>query len=176
MAANYTAIENALHEWATRSTGLAPARVVWEAQGGPRPAHPFASLRLDTASSPGSEQRTRDADAPVPGAEIVLEAIEQAEATVTLQVFTETTTAGGGSAFALATRARNALGLDSYVENLDAAGVAVISRGSVQNLTGVLETKFEGRASLDVRVRFVDGAEDLTTWIETVETETTFTA
>lgn len=174
-AANFEAIENALQAWVTGATGIPGDRVVWAEQNGPRPARPFATLRLGNVISPGltDEERCTVVEGGAPGADLRIETVAQQEIVITVETFTAATT-GNGSALALLTRAKNALSKNSQIEAFDAAGIAVVDRGTVQNLTALLDTEFEGRASLDVRIRFVDGAEDLTTWIATAEVRSTF--
>lgn len=56
---------------------------------------------------------------------------------------------------------------------LQAAGLAIFEKGIVQNLTGMLETKFEERASFDLTLGFAETVKDDLGIIETAElTET----
>jgi hypothetical protein len=166
---NDTAVENALQALVARATGIPGARVVWEDQKADRPTKPFCTLELDGDTSPSTsdEQVTSDAPVPAPGADLVLATRVHAEFTLTVRAFTDSIT-GSGSARVLLRKVRNAFGLDAEIEALDLAGVAVVDRGSVQQVTAVLETKAESRAQVDVRFRVADGAEQITTWIETV--------
>lgn len=170
-AADWTAIENALAALVKRASGY-PV-VIWADQNAERPAKPYCSLRLDNDGSAAGldELRVRDADAPAPGADLVLETVKHDEFLFTVNVYGAAVT-GPLSARVVATKVKNALSLESNIEALDAANIAVIDQGTVQNLTALLEVEFEPRAVLAIRLRVADGAEELNTWIETVETTT----
>lgn len=165
--ANWTAIEDALHAWVVAGSKLAPQRVIWDRQNGTRPKRPFVTLHRDGGTTAGllDEQRVRDADAPAPGAEITLETVAHSEFTLTVTAFTEDAT-GPDSALVLANRVRNSLSTESTLFALDEAGVAVIDRAPVLNLSDLLEVEIEGRAALDVRFRVGDGTEESATFIE----------
>jgi hypothetical protein len=177
MPADWSAIENALHALAVRRLGFANDHVIWDQQNGARPTVPFASMRIDndtTQAGLDEVRPPRDATSPAPGADIVVETVKHTEFTCTVQVFGVAAT-GSSSPRALLIGLRNSLSLDSEIETLDAANLAVIEQGTVQNLTALLENDFEPRAVLAIRLRTADGAEDLTTWIETVEHVTELT-
>lgn len=108
---------------------------------------------------------TRDV---VIGTEILDRHAVPAETTLRVQIFTSAVK-GSGSAHALLVKVRNALDLEGVKLDLVTVGAVVVESGTVQNLTGLVETKIEGRASLDVRIRFTDGADESATWIESAE-------
>lgn len=166
--ANWEAVEDALQAIVVRLTGLPGERVIWETQGGPRPEGAFVSLRLDGTDSPGweGERRQRDAEDPQPGADLVLEVAKQAESTLTLVAYSGRDVIGDASASVMLRRVRNGLDLASVTEELDEAGVSIFAVGTVQTIPSFLNTGFEGRATLDARLRVTDGAEELDTWIE----------
>lgn len=174
-AADWVAVEDALHAEVVRLSGYAGDRVIWDNQGAPRPELPFITLRLDGFDDPGwaGELTVTDATDPEPGADILLGRRVHLEGTLTITAFADPRT-GAGSARAVLTRIRAGLNLDSTTENLDTSGVSIFGLGVVQDATVLVETEYESRAIMNARLRVSDGAEDLTTWIESVETTPTF--
>ncbi len=171
MAADWQAVENTLQAWAVRASGLPDPKVVWDGQSGARPKAPFVTLHRTGAHdlAPLPEIVVSDNPDATPGAEILIDTIAQAEFLLTVQVFT-VPTVGPQAAQAIAQSMRNRLGAESEFAYFDGAGLAIVETGTVQNLTGVLDTEFEGRASFEVRLRIADGFEESATYIETVET------
>lgn len=167
-AANWTAIEQELQACVRRASGL--ERVVWTDQDGTRPQLPYATIRVDPPDATGARDEVRVSLTPgqPAGAELTFETCSQAEFDLRVQVFTKTTR-GDDSACRIATRLRNSLSKQSELAILSAAGVAVVDRGPVQNLTALLETRSEGRAALDVRLRTADGTTETETYIEHVK-------
>jgi hypothetical protein len=178
--ANWTAIEDALIAWVKGATGLPDGSVIWDDQRGERPAAPFATLHLDGDVTPGvfdeaSHRVNPDAPPTSPGVpgegdELIFETVAQGEFTCTVHVFAAATN-GASSARVLTNRVRNALSIEPQVEAFDVLGIAIIDRGTVRNLTALLDTEFESRASVDVRFRVADGTTATGTFIEAVETE-----
>lgn len=103
------------------------------------------------------------------GTELLIENLEPTDFSLQVEVFT-TATRGDGAAVALAMALRNAFARGAFRERLEAVGVAVVERGPVQNLTGVVYSEFEGRALFEVRLRAVFGSSDTATYIEKVIT------
>lgn len=179
-SADWDAIESALQGWVMAATGFGGASVIWDDQTAPRPALPYATLHLDGGVTPGlfdegTWRANPDAALTTPGVagdgnELIFETVNQSEFTVTVGVYTEPVT-GPTSARSIAVKIRNALSLDSRVSALDAAGVVIVDRGTVQVLNTLRDTVFEGHAVFNVRLRIVDGTTETGTFIETVETE-----
>lgn len=182
MPANWTAIEDALQAQVARAVGFAGAKVIWEDQKLPRPARPFLTLAISedlTEESPERYQRNNPAGVAgtltptvTIGTELLVGTTGNVEFTLRVQAFTAEVI-GNSSARAQLVKVRNAFAADSYCDALASSGIAVISRSTVQKLTEVLETKFEGRAALDIRCRVEDGHEETQTFIETVQITTT---
>lgn len=173
MAADWQAIENALQAWGVRASGLDPTLVRWADQDGSRPQPPFVELRLDHegGGSPVPEQQVIDNPEPVAGQEILINTITHEDLTLTVHVYTAVTV-GVNSARALASRMKAQIASETEIGNFDDAGIAIVETGPVQNLTAVLETKSEGRAVFDVRLRVADGFTEATTYVETVDIPT----
>lgn len=167
MSADWIEIKTALHDFAARATGI--ATVIWARQNGPRPPLPFVELSVsaDTSTGLADEERQRENETPTPGAELILETGGNDEFTITIEVFVDPDT---DDAPARMRRVRRALSKDSEVNSFDAVGLAVIDSGAIQDVSAMLDTEQEGRATFDVRFRYADSSEEPTTFIETVET------
>lgn len=165
MPASWSAVEQLLQAWVASASGI-PA--IWSHQSVARPELPFATLKHDGGSSKGIPERDLSYDSQAPaGQEITISTREHTEFAVSVQVFTADVV-GDNAAPAILNRVRNALGLEGQVNAFAVQSLAMVDRGTVQNLTDLLETRFEGRASLDVRFRVSDGAADKTGYIATV--------
>lgn len=173
MAADWQAIEDALQAWAVRASGLPAASVRWADQDATRPQPPFVELRLDHegGGAPVPEQQTIDNPTPSAGQEILINTITHEDLTLTVHAFTAPTV-GANSARALASRMKAQIASETEIGIFDDAGIAIVETGPVQNLTAVLETKSEGRAVFDVRLRVADGFTEATTYVETVDIPT----
>lgn len=170
MAANWTAIEDALRAWAKAGTALTDAKVIWSEQTGARPAAPFVTLRIGDViplSSVDEVEELTDLDAD-PGEEVELRAGGFREFTLSLQAFAATVT-GANTAREYLTKAQTALALPSVRAALFAAGIAPFDTGTVQTVNAVVGTKFEARAVLEVRFYVHDTVSEYTGFIEEVE-------
>ena len=167
--------ENVLHDWLAAKTGL---KVILGDQGGPRPGGAgYATLKVTEGQTLGQPAEVRRGDNPAPsgngGDEVEFDAILRGEVLAQVQVFTTATT-GNSSARALLSAARAALELPSQRAAFRAAGLALIDRGTIQDVTALLETRFEGRAALQVRFHAVQKVSEFTGYIATVNVEPTF--
>ena len=102
------------------------------------------------------------------GTELLIDYSAPSEFHLRIQAFTSGVK-GSSSAPALLSAVHNGFDVESVRDTLRAAGLVVIERGIVQNLSALVEVKTEGRASLDIRFRFADGAQEITTFIESVK-------
>lgn len=163
---DFVAIETALRTWLGAATG---AVVIFADQDGPQPPLPYLTLGLPGLRREGGADELRDETelkAPA-GQEVVLSTYGPRELTAHCQAFTAPTT-GVGTARELLQQAQSALGRPDVLEQLAQVGLAVIDEGAVTVLNLVLETRFQGRAALDVRLRVTDGSASRTGYIETV--------
>ncbi len=178
-AADWTAIENALYTWVQTASGLAAAQVIWAAQGDDlnRPAGQFVTLKMGNDRPLGAApalSHTYDAGA-ANGQQIILKVDEVRELVVSVQVYGGPATTGT-SARAIATKIQNALGLPTRRAALATAGLSPFDRGQILNVPEVLDADFEARAVFDVRFYVGDGAEERTTYVQSVEIEDTGTS
>jgi hypothetical protein len=182
MPISWSAVEKALVVWVRDSLSLLDALaaptgfplpgnipVIWADQNGQRPGQPFVTLRRDAgqALNPNEDELVVSMNpSPTTADEIQMDTRVVTEFTVSVQVFTKDTR-GDFSANALASVIRNRLSMQSQLDAFRPLGLAVVARGSVQNLTDLLETGFEGRAVMDVRFRVTDGTTEFVGYIGT---------
>lgn len=174
MARDWGAVQDAIRAWVKTASGLADGAVIWSHQDGPRPSRPFMTVRLTAITATGDDwvESLYDGDRPA-GQEIEKRVTGTREITVSVQAYTGSST-GSSTATALLTKVQIALALPSIRAALNDAGIGVLSRGSVTDLSAVLEDKFEGRAALEARFTTTDDISEYIGYIETVEvTETT---
>lgn len=177
---DFQALENVIAQVVASAAGLPTGKVIWEGQTCPRPALPYASLWRDAEeclsftteqwqeANPSGVVGDPDATPPTIGTELLLNHRVPAEFQLRVQVFTSAVR-GNSAAHALLGNVHNAFHLESVKAKFEAVGAVVVDPGTIQNLTGLVETKIEGRASLDVRIRFVESFGETATYIESVE-------
>lgn len=163
---DFEIIETALVTWLSTATG---ATAILYGQKGTQPPLPYATIRVTgprTAanSSSISHPAVQTFDPSRVGEEIERRFHAQLELTVSVQAFTEPT-AGGSSAKALLQLAKRSLALDATLQDLRAAGLALIEVGDTQDLTGLLDTGFQGRAVMDLRLLVADEVAERTGFI-----------
>ncbi len=161
---DWPAIEDALHDWLKAATGVT---CIWAEQSGPQPRPPYCTLRIDGPRRLGGADELRQEAA---GEDVRQLVVGQRELTVQCQAFTAGTN-GLATARELLTKAQVRLSLPSVRDQLSEVGLTVIDEGNVQNVSTVLETKWQGRAALDVRFGCADSAHERAGSIETVEFE-----
>lgn len=172
---NVTAIQDALHAWLSTATGLA---CLWEKQNGltQRPTS-YVSMDLTTLSGVGGHVHGHDFDASRPaGQEVELRAEQSKQWVLRVQAFLELQPGQtGDGAVSLLASAVTRLRLASTRDTLAAAGVAVVDVGGVTNLTGLAGVRWQGRATVDVRLSVVESVSERVGYIETAEVTTVLT-
>lgn len=167
MPLDFASIEDALYTWAFAQLGMP---VFWSNQKFPQPARPYATLKLTgprVLSGSDAAETTTDLGRPA-GEEVETKYSGPRELTCSVQVYA-VPTSGASSARALLARAQASLSRDSVAAALRAAGLAIVDQGGIADLTALLETNWESRAAMDVRLGCTDSATDRTGYIETVE-------
>jgi hypothetical protein len=171
------ALENSIQAIVVAASGYSGALVIWEGQNNPAPGVPYLSLFSEDLPRIGSPEETvTDNPAPVSGQEILLKSAGLAEVEIRVRAFTPgvVSTAAAKSARAVLLGMRQALEAESMTAAIEAAGLTLVSLGSVLNLPRVLETQYQGRATLTLRFRYADQFEEATTFIETAESTGTY--
>lgn len=178
--AAWASIEDAIHDEVATALGLAGGLVVWEYQSGDRPlkstgAPVFATLKLDNIAGDWHPDAITTvipmASAPV---DLSLDQSAHTEFEVTVQIFSTYAT-GINSARSKAEKVSKFFDRESTVIRLEDAGISVLDRATVQAIPAILETKYESRALLVMRLAVRSGDEEITTYIETVDSTVTFT-
>jgi hypothetical protein len=158
-------IRSALRAWVLQVTALSDGKVIWARQNAPRPKPPYVLLNDRVALARvglGDEERLTN----TPG-EILH--VGQRRMTLSVNVY-------GLDAHSLAEQIQEGLELYSVRELLTDAGLAVIDRGQVLDLSGLLEANFEERSQLDVIFGLTSTQSENVGWIESVETTGTYNA
>lgn len=155
----------AIRAWLMSGATLPDERVIFaEPQpNAPRPKPPFATMRqLGTLTRLGAydEERLTTTAGQV-------KRIGQRRLTVDVNIH-------GTGAITRAQAAQDATERYDVREALDAAGLTVIDRGQLTNLTGILSTQFEERAQFEVIFGLAVETTETPGWIETVEYDATY--
>lgn len=130
--------------------------VIIEDQNAPRPDYPYASFRISNINKIGFDEiRSIDSDTDV------LNIGGQRRATVEINYF-------GQDSLSNLTKAYNSLEKQSLIDTFYVAGIAYLEKNDVQNLTDMLETKYEDRSYFDFYIGFADNIEDNVSIIESV--------
>lgn len=171
MPLDFAAIENAIHAWAVQASGLGAAKVIWANQHLGQRARPFVTLRLLGIERIGHDALVQSYDgAAAPGQEVTLAVDGRRTLVVGVQAFS-TSVVGAGTAREIASRIQTALSLPGTQAGLRAAGLAVLNEGRITDIPELVETRWESRASFDVRFHCTDSATEKTGFIATTEIE-----
>lgn len=179
MAADWTAIENALQAWVKTAVGFDNAHTYWLDSNAGRPTSgSFATLEITERVPLGATPQrvhTEHPDNPQ-GEEIEVAAEQVLDCGFRVQIYAPPirgtkpgTPRGATNAAALAERVRLAGGLPSVMDALETAGLSVYDMGQVRYVPALIGTDFEGRAILDCRFYAADSVSEFTGYIDTVE-------
>lgn len=171
------ALENSIQSIIAQASGYAGALVIWEGQNNPAPGVPFLSLFSEDLPLIGHpEQSVTNNPTPTAGQEILLKSKGLAEVEIHVRAFSPSvvSSASAPSARAVLLNLRQTLEAESMQANIEAAGLTLASVGTVRNLPKVLETQYQGRATLTLKFRYADEFEEATTYIETAESSGTY--
>lgn len=167
MAVDWVSVQNALQTWVASTSGL---QAIWDDQAAAQPPLPYAMLSLGPPLPlPGlSPVTTVYNSGGAPGAEIVTTVTEIKRVTATVEVFSKIVT-GSGKAMEYLSTAMTSLFLPGQLDKLYAAGISVIDRGPVHDLSKLVANRFQSRASCAVRLYVVDQVSQTDTYISTAE-------
>lgn len=164
----------------TNILGWSAGKVVWENQSQNRPALSYLSLwagglkRLSPVTSswigpnPDGYSGNPEANPPLVGTEIREEHLVPSEFTLRVQAHSASVM-GSQSADKLLRKVVNALDLSNTRYLLQQLGVVLVETGPVMSIPAMVETRFEGHAALDIRLRIVDGGSGVGTYISSAE-------
>jgi hypothetical protein len=151
-------------------------RVHWAHQTRERPPRPFIELAIVDSTAIGPEDVTLDNPTPSPGAELIYATVDHVDYTLQARVYSAAVV-GSTSAFSIANALQGQLTLTSMFEALGATGIALTTRGQVQQVNAPWETEYEGVAVLNFGTRVkrinIGPAPETGTYIQTAEIEGT---
>lgn len=159
-----SAIEVAVRAWLVTELAI---EVIMARQATPRPASPYATILIPMPRTVGGYDDAGTLTDPGAPAWASRAMRGDRELTASIQFF-------GAGAFDLARQASNALNKAAIRGALEVAGIAPKDNGEATDLTELLETEFEERASLEVEFVFADEYTDTVPLIEHVTGTGTF--
>jgi len=165
---SFQTVERAIQQQATTATGLT---CIWENQSRTRPARPFVSMNIVNMESVSTIGDTLDNPTPSAGAEILVRTTDHLEFTVQFNVYTADIV-GVNAARYRAHKLATHFDKETTIDALDLTSpetIAVVGRSPVVDSTTVLETEYEGRASVTITFRTAVTFDDAVTYIETAE-------
>lgn len=169
---NHNALYAAFQTVVAEASGLPGTRVIWGSTSGDRPPDQnYITLKVLMVEP--LHQLTEDfiGDNPTPtaGNEVVVSTEEHFEMIIEVQAFAVTRAGEYPAAPHMLEVVRNYLGRTATLDDLRAVSATIVNRGTVRHLPTVLNTMFESRAVLEVRLRGRSGHSETTTYIETVD-------
>lgn len=170
----FTELEAALFAFAKAASGLADAAIIFDSQDGISPqTAPYMTIRMGDLVKVGMDATRYDYSAARPaGQEIHRASTGLRELAVTFAFFTPDVV-GSATARTLAATVEASLERASLRDALNTAGLGVLAVGPVRWVPKINNTKFEGRAVLEVRFAVPQGSLDVTGYIKTVNVEPT---
>lgn len=157
---NLAPIEDALRAWVKTATGLPDGQVYFANQNGPQPGAsgqlPFVTILVagDVLRMGALDEFSTSTNLAAPAGQEITQATQgPRDLAVSVQAFGEGTITKTGVVTApqLLAACQTALGLESVRYALNAAGLAPYDMGEIRRLDEVVETGFQGRATLDLR-------------------------
>jgi hypothetical protein len=180
MGIAWSTVQDALSAWVAESSGLNAAKfeydeghgfdsgdfgdspVLWVNQPAPQPRLPYATLKLSPLRRLGGNvipiSYIFDPLQPN-GKELLYTATGQNEITCTVEVFSDIVT-GAGTAMEFLENALAALMLPGVYGTLQLAGLALVAWSPPLDLSVLIATGYQSRASSDVRFYIVDTASE----------------
>lgn len=170
MALDWSTFQKAIQDAIVSASGLADGKVIWARQNGTRPAAPYITLNLTPFTTIGIDgTRHTYNSGGASGAEITLTHGGMREFGLTVVAFGDGL--GDGSAMAVIETLRAGLNKITVREALEAANVSFFDFGTVVDLTQVIDTGFEGRATTTLRGYTTQEVTETLGYIQTVEVE-----
>ncbi len=179
-------LEDAIRAWVKTATGFSDGQVYFANQNGSQPAAlPYITILISGSMRAlgAYDEQTRSTDLSKPnGQEITLAVTGQRDLLVSIQAFAENTVSYAGlelpialpgseglTAVELLTRVQTALSLESVRQSLNDANLAPYDIGEILRVDAIIETFFEGRAVLNVRMYSTDQQSESTGYIKEVQ-------
>jgi hypothetical protein len=191
MAVAWSQVQDAITAWIVATSGLDASEfgfdggsgtgfddgsfgegesVLWVNQGAPQPDLPYATLKLSPARKTKNsiDAIVTSQDLTQTGQEMAETVTGQREVTLTVDVLSDVVT-GDGTAMEFLENALTGLSLPSQRATLRLAGLSVVDWENPLDLSALVATAYQSRASADVRFYLVDTVTERTGYIETAE-------
>lgn len=163
MSIIFNDVQNALYGWV--SSQVVSRQVIWYYPNAPRPANSYVSLNITSFSQMGWDYIPRPTDNP---GNVILKG--DRELTLSLQAY-------GDQPFETLENLRTSLQRETVKDYLRSQGLAYFGQESIIDISTLLDSRYEQRASMDVYFRIGQQYTDQLGTIATVEvTEQFFNA
>lgn len=159
MPLNFETVKTNLYTWASGQSGGNP--VIFANENSPRPALPYMTLFLNSLVQIGDDY------VPRPDGVGDLDLVGDREFTLQVQCF-------GGDPITLLENMRTSLQKETVLATLRANGIVFVQHNPITDITALLDTEFEPRASMDILFRIAQTDTDNHGLIETVEVQEVF--
>lgn len=156
MPLNFETIKTNLYSWATTNSG--GASVIFLNENAPRPAQPYMTLFLSSLNQIG-EDYTPESD--VNG---LVDMVGDREFTLQIQTY-------GGDCITRLENLRSSLQMQTVLDTLRANGIVFVNHFGINDLTELLDSRFEKRGAMDVLFRIGQNYTDNLGLVETIEVE-----
>jgi hypothetical protein len=174
MSYDLEVLRDTIWQQVVTGTGLPEGDVIWYTQSGSRPGNELSRLwvginllHIDPLHEMPGFNVYNTPGAPA-GAEITSQTIEHLELTFSIHVFSMNIPGGDGQASVTMHKLRNYLGRESVNSVFTGIHASIVERGSILHVPTVLNTKYESRANMSLRVRVASGDTETFTFIERV--------
>jgi len=159
MPLNFETVKTNLYEWASSVSGGSPVIVYNE--NSPRPALPYVTLYLQSLVQIGDDY------VPRPDGMGALTIVGDREFTLQVQAY-------GGDPITLLENMRSSLQKETVLATLREDNIVFVQHNPITDITLLLDTEFEARASMDILFRIAQTDTDNHGLILTVEIEENF--
>lgn len=159
MPLNFETVKTNLYNWATSVSGGAP--VIFYNENSPRPALPYVTLYLQSLVQIGDDY------VPRPDGLGDLTIVGDREFTLQIQSY-------GGDPITLLENMRSSLQKETVLATLREDNIVFVQHNPINDITALLDTEFEPRASMDILFRIAQTDTDNHGLITTVEIDENF--
>ncbi len=177
---NWTTVDNAIHDWIVAALPtVAIAQANWAQQNIAQPAYPYVTLKRPVFAGAEAQDEIRttyDKDAEA-GEEIELLTTGPREFTLSVTAHVDDEAGAyddaNADAMALLTLAQSSLGKRSVLDDLAAAGIAIIERLPVLDTSVVVNGIWISQAAMDVRMRVTSNVTEQIGYFDKVKLSST---
>lgn len=155
-------IRESLISWASTNSGLT---AIWQNQNIQRPSLPYCTLHILSRTDLGATANYGDlTTGPTLGSQVSSRTVRYV---VNVQLFSATV----DNAFTRAEALRASLDKRSVLDTLLVSHIGVLSVGDIQDLTQIVGSGYESRASFDIVVASIVDTTDAVQWVSTTSVE-----